>query len=220
MVKHLFTMWETQFQSLGWEDILEKEMATHSSIFAWKIPWTEKPGRLQSMESQRIGHNWATSFSLLLEHSGSVVIQSLSHVRLFETPWTATSQASLSLTISWGLLKLMSIESVKPSNHLILYRPLLLLPLIFSSVRDFSNELALCIMWSKYWNANFSVIPSKENSGLISIRIDWFDLLAVQETLKGFLQHHSSKVSIAQWSAFFMVQFSSIQDYWKNHNFD
>ena len=116
------------------------------------------------------------------------------------------SQASLSFTISWNLLKLKSIESVIPSNHLILYRPLLLLPSIFPSIRVFSNESALCIRWPKYWS--FSISPSNEYSGLISLRIDWFDLLAVQGTLKTFHQHHSLKASILERSAFFMVQLS------------
>ena len=117
-------------------------------------------------------------------------------------------QASMSFTISQSLLKLMSIEQVKPSNHFILYGPLPLLPSIFPSIRVFSNESARHIRWSKYWSFSFSNSPSNEYSGLISFRIDWFDLLAVQGTLKSLLQHHSSKVSILQHSAFFMVQLS------------
>ena len=132
----------------------------------------------------------------------SVLIQ----VWLFATPETAARQASLSFTNSRSLLKLMPIESVIPSNHLILCRPLLLLPLIFPSIRGFSNEVALCIRWPKYWN--FSISPSNEYSGLISFRMDWLDLLAVQGTLKSLLQHHSSKASILLCSAFFMVQLS------------
>ena len=124
------------------------------------------------------------------------VVQSLSCVWLFATPWTAAHQASLSFTISWSLLKLTCMELVMPSNHLILCRPLLLLPLIFSSIRVFSNELALHIRWPKYWSFNFSISPSKEYSGLISFRTDWFALCAVQETLKSLLQYHSSKASI------------------------
>ena len=123
-------------------------------------------------------------------------VQSLSHVRLFATPWTAACQASLSITNSRSLLKPMSIESVMPSNHLILCHPLLLLPSIFPSIRDFSNESALCIRWPKYWSFSFRISPSNEYSGLISFRIDWFDLLAVQGTLKSLLQHHNSKASI------------------------
>ena len=124
------------------------------------------------------------------------------------TPWTAACQASLSCTSSQSLHKLMSIESVMPSNHLILCHPLLLLPSMFPSIRIFSNEPALCIRWPKYWSFSFSTSPSKEYSGLISFRIGWFDLLAVQGTLKSLLQHHSSKASILQHSAFLMVQLS------------
>ena len=123
-------------------------------------------------------------------------VQSLSHVQLFVTPWTTARQASLSITNSWSLLKLMSIESVMPSNHLILYLLLLLLPSIFPSIRVFSNESALCIRWPKYWSVSFNISPSSEHSGLISFRMDWVDLLAVQGTLKSLLQHHSSKASI------------------------
>ena len=122
--------------------------------------------------------------------------QSLSHVPLFETPWTATRQASLSITNSWSLLKLMSIVSVKLSNHLILCHPLLLLPSIFPSIRVFSNESVLHIRWPECWSFSFSISPSNEYSGLISFRMDWLDLLAVQGTLKSLLQHHSSKASI------------------------
>ena len=135
-------------------------------------------------------------------------VQSLSHVQLFATPWTAARQASLSITNSWSLLKLMSIESVTPSNNLIHCRSLLLLPSIFSSIRVFSNESALRIRWSKYWSFSFSISPSSEYSGLISFRMHWFDLLAIQRTRKSLLQHHSSKASILQCSAFFIVQLS------------
>ena len=122
------------------------------------------------------------------------------------TPWTAANQASLSITICLSLFKLISIESVMPSNHLILYRPLLLQPSIFPSIRVFSNESVLRIMWPNYWNFGFRISPSNEHSGLISLRMDWLDLLAVQGTLKSLLQHHSSKASVLQHSAFFMVQ--------------
>ena len=135
-------------------------------------------------------------------------VQSLSRVRLFATPWTTARQASLSLTNSRSLLKLMSIESVIPSNHLILCRPLLLLPSIFPSIRVFSNESALRIRWPNYWSFNFNISPSSGYSGLISFRMDWLNLLAVQGTLKSLLQHHSSKASILQRSAFFIVQLS------------
>ena len=136
------------------------------------------------------------------------VVQSLSRVRLFVTAWPAAHQASLSFTISWSLLKLMSVESVMPSYHLILCRPLLLLPLVFPSIRVFSNESALRIRWPKYWSFSFSISPSNEYSGLISFRMDCLDLLTVQGTLKSLLQHHSSKASILQHSAFFMVLLS------------
>ena len=134
-------------------------------------------------------------------------VQSLSHVWLFVTPWTAACQASLSITNSWSLLKLTSIESVMPSNHLILCCPLLLLPLVFPSIRVFSNKSVLHIRWPKYWSFSFSISPSNEYSGLISFRMDWFDLLAVQETLKSLLRHHSSKASILWHSAFFYPLF-------------
>ena len=133
-----------------------------------------------------------------------------SHVRLFVIPWIATHHASLSITNSRSLLKLMSIESVMPSNHLILCRLLLLLPSIFPSIRVFSNESVLCIRWPKYWSFRFNISPSNEYSGLISFRMDWLDLLAVQGTLKSLLQHHSSKASILQYSVFFMVQLSHL----------
>ena len=135
-------------------------------------------------------------------------VQSLSHVWLFVTPWTAARQASLSITNSWSLLKLMSIEFVIPSSHLILCCPLLLLPSIFSSIRVFSNESVFCIRWPKYWRFSFSISSYNEYSGLISFRMDWLDLLAVQGTLKSLLQHHSSKASILCCSAFFIVQLS------------
>ena len=135
-------------------------------------------------------------------------VQSLSRVWLFVTPWTAACQASLSINNSQSLLKLMSIESVMPYNHLILYHPLLLPPSIFLSIRVFSNESALRIRWPKYWSFSFSISPSSEYSGLISLAMDWLDLLAVQGTLKSLLQHHSSKASVLQHSTFFMVQLS------------
>ena len=134
--------------------------------------------------------------------------KSLSWVPLVVTPWTAACQASLSMTNSRSLLELMSVESVMPSNHLILCRPLLLLPSILPSIRVFSNESALHIRWPKYWSFSFNISPSNEHSGMISFRMDWLDLLAVQGTLKSLLQHHSSKASIFQGSAFFTVQLS------------
>ena len=136
-----------------------------------------------------------------------VVLLQLLNLYLFATPWTAARQASLSFTISQSLLKPMFIVSVMPSNHLILCLPLLLLPLVFPSIRVFSNKSALCIRWPKDWSFSFSISPSNEYSGLIYFRIDWFDLLAIQQTLKKLLQHHNSKASILHRSAFFMVQF-------------
>ena len=147
-------------------------------------------------------------------------VQSLIHVQVFVTPWTEALQASLSITDSWRLLKLMSIKSVVPSNHLIFWRPLLLPPSTFPSIGVCSNEPVLCIRWPKYWSFTFSISPSNEHPGLISFRMDWLDLLAVQEILKSLLQHHSSKASILQRSDFLIVQLTSIHDYWKNHSLD
>ena len=135
-------------------------------------------------------------------------VQSFSHVQLFATLWTAALQASLSITNSQSLLQLMSIESVMPSNHLNLCSPLLLPPSIFPSIRIFSSESVLCKRWPKYWSFSFSISPSNEHPGLISFRMDWLDLLAVQGTLKSLLQHHSSKASILWCSLFFIVQIS------------
>ena len=135
-------------------------------------------------------------------------VQLHSRVQLFVTPWTAARQASLSITNSQSLLKLMFIESVMPSNCLILCRPLLLPPSIFPSIRVFSNESVLCIRWPEYWSFSFNISPSNEYSGLISFRMDWLDLLAVKGTLESLLQHHSSKASVLQCSAFFIVQLS------------
>ena len=150
-----------------------------------------------------------------------IVVQSLSQVWLFSTPWTAAHQAPLSSVISLNLLIFMSFELVLLSNHLILCHPLLLLPSIFPSIRVFSNESALHIRWPKYWSFSCSVSPSNEYLRLISFRIDWFDLLAIQGTLKSLLQLHNSKASILQCSAFFMCStLTSIHDYWKNHSFD
>ena len=149
------------------------------------------------------GGNW-----VLFWRAGSCSVQLHSRVRLFATPWTAARQASLSVTNSRSLSKLMSIELMMPSNHLILCHPLLLLPSVFPSIRVFSNESALCIRWPKDWSFSFSISPSNEYSGLISFRMDWFDLLGIQGTLKSLLQHHSSKASILRCSAFFVVQLS------------
>ena len=147
--------------------------------------------------------------------------QLLSHVRLVATSWTAAHQASLSISNSRSLSKLMSIESMMPSNHLILCRPLLLPPSIFPSIRVFSNDSALRIRWPKYWSFSFNISPSNEHPGLISLRMHWLDLLAVQGTLKSLLQHHSSKASILLSSAFFILQLSHLyMTTEKNHSLD
>ena len=151
--------------------------------------------------------NWDINFAYFCFKSHYISsVQSLSPVRLFVTPWTAAHQASLSIIKSQSPPKPMSTESVMPSNHFILCCPLLLLPSIFPSIRVFSNESAICIRWPKYQSLSFNISPSNENPGLISFRMDWLDLLAVQGTLKSLLQHHSAKVSILQCSAFFIVQ--------------
>ena len=147
-------------------------------------------------------------------------VQSLSGVRLFATPWIGARQASLSVTNSQSSLKLKSIESVMPSSHLILCRPLLLLPPIPPSIRVFSSESTLRMRWPKYWSFSFSIIPSKEHPGLISFRMDWLNLLAVQGTLKSLLQHCSSKASILRLCFLHGPPLTSIHDYWKNHSFD
>ena len=148
------------------------------------------------------------------------LVQSLSHVQLFVTSWTAALPAFLSITNSQSLLKLMSIELVMPSNHLILCHPFLLLPSIFPSITVFSNESVLRFRWPKHWSFSINSSPANEYSGLISFRMDWLDLLAVQGTLKSLLQHHSSKASVLQHSAFFSPTLTSIHDHWKNHSLD
>ena len=184
MVKSLITIQETWDQPLGWED--------QGSILAWRIPWIEEPGGLQSMGLQRVEHDWITKtfkiISILIMYSCILYVpimylhsvQLLSRVRLFATPWIAAHQSSLSITNSRSLLKLMPIELVMPSSHLILCRPLLLLPPIPPSIRIFSNESTVCMRWPKYWSFSFSISPSNEHPGLISFRMDWLDLLAVQ----------------------------------------
>ena len=162
------------------------------------------------------GHIWKTDHNVQINYHFTEKyicktfssVQLLSHVQLFATLWTTACQASLSITNSRSLPKLMSIESVMPSNHLILCRPLLLWPSIFPSIRVFSNESALHIRWPKYWSFSFNISPSSEHAGLISFRMDWLDLLTVQRTLKSLLQHHSSKASLLLCSAFFIVQLS------------
>ena len=160
-----------------------------------------------------MGLLWWLNERLSVKLIGGYLVQfnsvpSLSRVQLFETPWIAAHQASLSITNSRSLLKLMPIESVVPSSHLILCSPLLLLPPIPPSIRVFSNESTLCMRWPKYWSCSLSISPSNEHPGLISFRMDWLDLLTVQGTLQSLLQHHSSKASILQHSAFFTVQLS------------
>ena len=160
------------------------------------------------------GINWESSIDIRVYYLGILPwyhfssVQLLSHVWLFTTPWIIARQASLSITNSWSLLKLMSIKSVMPSSHLILCGPLLLLPPIPPSIRVFSNESTLCMRWPEYWSFSFSISPSNEHLGLTSFRMDWLDLLAVQGTLKSRPQHHSSKASIFRGSAFFTVQLS------------
>ena len=163
------------------------------------LNWSRETTRPFRYDLNQIPYDYTVQFSS---------VQLLSHVRLFATPWTTARQASLSITNSQGPPKPKSIELVMPSNHLIFSRPLLLLPSIFPSIRVFSNESALYIRWPKYWSFNFSISPSNEYSGLISFRMDWLDILAVQGTLKSLLQHHSSKASIFRHSAFFIVQLS------------
>ena len=178
-----------------------------------KINWC----RIKSLKCQTRFR--LTSVGAVLISSVSSV-QSLSCVRLFATPWTTARQASLFITNSQSLLKLISIKLVMPSNHLILCCPLLLPPSIFPSKRVFSNESVLHIRWPKYWSFSFNTSPSNEYSGLISFRMDWLDLLEVQGTLKSLFQHHSSKALILWHSAFFIVQLTSIHDYWKDQSFD
>ena len=151
-----------------------------------------------------------------------IVVQLLNSVWFFLTSWTVAQQTSLSCIISQSLLKLMSVELMMPSNHLILSLPIVLPLSIFPSIRVFSKESVLCIRWPKYWSFSFSISHSNEHSGLISFRIDWFDLLDAQGTLKSDLQHHNLKATVLWCSAFFMVQpsFPCIHDYWKNHSFD
>ena len=179
-----------------------------SKAACWPSPWSVslRPSADQMRPMHIIEGNLCSKSTDLNVQFSSV--QSLSHVLLFVTPWTAARQASLSITNSWSPPKPMSIESVMPSSHLILCHPLLLLPSIFPSIRVFSNESALRIRWPKYWSFSFHISPSNEHPGLISFRMDWLDLLAVQGTLKSLLQHHSSKASIFWHSAFFIVQLS------------
>ena len=151
---------------------------------------------------------------------GKVIVQSPSCVRLFATPWTEAHEASLSLTTSWSLLKFTSIASVMLSSHLILWHPLLLLSSILPSIRDFFNKLVVHIWWPKYWSFSFSISPSDEYSGLISLKIDWFYLLAVQRTFRSLLQHHNSKASILGILPSYGPTLTPVHDHWKNHSLD
>ena len=173
-----------------------------STYYLWALNWTIITNIYWVLFIRHL--KWA----FLLNPFQFSSVQSLSCVQLFANPWTVAHQASLSITNSWSLPKLMSIESVMPSNHLILCRPLLLLPSILPSIRVFFNESSLCIRWPKYWSFSFNISPSNEYPGLISFRMNWLDLLAVQRMLKSLLQHHSSKASILRGSAFFIVQLS------------
>ena len=186
-------------------------MATHSNILAWKTPWAEEHGGLQLLGHKEADMTEHTHTNQTHREKCTSIHQFSSVAQSCPTlcdPWTVACQASLSIINFQSWLKLLSIESVMPSNHLILCHPLFLLSSIFPSIRVSSNESVLCIRWSKYWSLSFSIIPSNEYSGLISFRMDWLDLLAVQGTLKSLLQHHSSKASIFQCSAFFTVQLS------------
>ena len=188
-----------RFKSNPWVG-KEEGMVTHSSILAWKSSWKEEPGGLQSKGSLRVRHNLATERNTIdlqcrADHCCAAKwrVRLWTHVVQLLSPdqtspsWTAARQASLSFTISWSLLKLKSIELVMPSNHLILCCPLLLLPSVFPSIRGFSSELGLRIRWPKYWSVSLNISPYNEYSGLISFRIDWFDILAVQGALESLL---------------------------------
>ena len=155
-----------------------------------------------------LGQDYKNKINIIIEKNIGTIQFSHSHVRIFVTPWTTACQASLSIINSWSPPKPMSIESVMPSNDLILCHPLLLLPSIFPSIRDFSNESALRIRWPKYWSFSFNISPSKEYPGLISFKMDWLDLLVVQGTLKSLLQHHGSTAAIIRHSACLIVQLS------------
>ena len=181
----------------------ERNKLVRRECTEWREGGRDKQKEKQRERERELGRS--CTFKKTFQFSS---VQSLSHVRFFATPWIAARQASLSITIFRSSLRLTSIESVMHSSHLILCRPLSLLPLIPPSIRVFSNESALCMRWPKYWSFSFSIIPSKEITGLISFRTDWLDLLAVQGTLKSLLQHHSSKASILWCSAFFTAQLS------------
>ena len=196
-------MQESWVQPLSWKDPLEKGMATHSRILAWRMPCTEEPGGLKSMDSERVGHSWVTSTQFSsVQFSRSVMSDSFRPHELQHTrpPCPSPTPGVYSNSCPF--------ELVMPSNHLTLRRPHLLPPSIFPSIRVFSNKSVLHIRWPKYWTFNFTISPSNEHPGMISFRMDWLDLLAVQGTLKSLLQYHISKASILQCSAFLIVQLS------------
>ena len=204
---------------------LKEKLPSLHLVAPWGKPWEEAMLQIADLRMEKTGsvttppgHRLILPLGIQLHKFHFLMVkplfnwfgsvQSLSRVRLFATPWTAAGQASLSITNSRNPPKPMSIQSMMPSNHLILCRPLLLLPSIFPSIRVFSSESALCIRWPKYWSFSFSICPSSEHPGLISFRMDWLDLLVVQGALKSLLQYHSSKASILWRSAFFTVQLS------------
>ena len=188
-------------------DVLQvnPDVAANTAVRVWLLVHEAHEPSLGNKSSASECHSSAVIWVESVHFSS---VQSLSHVQLFATPWTAARQASLSITNSWSLLKFMSIELVIPYNHLILCCPLLLLLSIFPSIRVFSDESVFPIRWPKYWSFSFNISPSNEHPGLISFTMDWLDILAVQRTLQSLLQHHSSKASILQRSAFFTVQLS------------
>ena len=196
------------YQSAGviWAYHLGTRVAGSSGLLCtWGLQFktvaSNRPCHVHNTPKLGSFHPVRSASAWIIKVTSPVPVQSLSHVQLFETPWTAARHTSLSITNSRSPPKLMSIESVMPSSHLILCHPLLLLPQIPPSIRVFSNESTLCMRWPKYWSFSFSIIPSKEIPGLV-FRMDWLDLLAVQGTLKSLLQHHSSQASILQHSAF------------------
>ena len=211
------------FNGRGPEELRKSPGFTSRRPVNWLAEWPQERHSIwASASSSVILDGWCLSHLLeLLWPPWDTSVQWLSHVWLFAAPWTAAHQASLSITNAQTLLKLMSLELVIPSSHLILCCPLFLLPSIFPRIRVFSNESVLCIRWPKYWSFTFNSSPSSEHSGLISFRMGWLDLLAVQETLKNLFQHHNSKSPVLQCSAFFIVQL--LHPYvtiWKNHSLD
>ena len=198
-----------KFDDVFWWQVCGNQYPLHYSYESNSTAPVE--GNWQQQAKLQMRWPWDVAvlvIAICSEDTVPVAVQLLSRVRLFATPWTAVRQASLSITNCWSPPKPMFVESVMPSNHLILCRPFFFLPPIPPSIRVFSNESALHIRWLKYWSFSFSISPSNEHPGLISSRMDWLDLLAVQGTLKTLLQHHSSKASILQHSAFFIVQLS------------